>query len=453
MKPCPGDRYRNEVQTHVFSASAKIRVAPRPHSSLFRGRVRFFHSKKIRRRFVMSNQQAAEKKNHRQLSQELDFVMSSEEAPGMPFYLPNGMIVRNALESYWRDAHRKAGYEEIRTPVMMKQEMWETSGHWDHYHDNMYFSEVDGQNYALKPMNCPGAMLIFNHKRRSYRELPVRYAELGLVHRHELSGSLNGLLRERAFTQDDAHLFVREDQIVSEISGVLDLIDDMYSKFGFSYEVELSTRPEEFMGDPAFWDRAEDSLKDVLGQRGMAYTLNEGDGAFYGPKIDFHILDSLGRSWQCGTVQLDFQMPGKFGCEYIGEDNAPHRPIIIHRAIFGSIERFLAILLEHYEGAFPFWMAPEQIRILPIAAPHLEYAYELKRRLVEQGYRADVDDRDEKFGYKVREAAKGKVPFSFVVGDREVEEGKVAVRKRHEGDLGQMPWEAALGLLEEVSAQ
>lgn len=398
----------------------------------------------------MSIQSGEEIRNHRKLGQELELFMASEEAPGMPFYLPNGMILRNALEDYWRKEHRKAGYEEIKTPIMMKQQLWETSGHWDHYQDNMYFSEVDNQKYALKPMNCPGAMLVFNHKRRSYRELPIRYAELGLVHRHELSGSLNGLLRVRAFTQDDAHLFVREDQIEPEIDRVLDLIHEMYSKFGFQYEVELSTRPENFMGSVDLWDQAERSLGNVLEQRGMSYTLNEGDGAFYGPKIDFHILDSLGRSWQCGTVQLDFQMPEKFNCQYIGEDNSLHHPIIIHRAIFGSIERFLAILIEHYEGAFPLWLSPEQIRILPIAEVHLDYAFEVKRMLLEKGYRAEVDGRSEKFGYRVREAAKGKIPFVWIVGDKEVENHAVSVRKCKEGDLGQLPVKAALDLLEEV---
>ncbi|REB07082.1 threonine--tRNA ligase [Sporosarcina sp. BI001-red] len=396
----------------------------------------------------MSIQSEEEIRNHRKLGQELELFMASEEAPGMPFYLPNGMILRNALEDYWRKEHRKAGYEEIKTPIMMKQELWETSGHWDHYQDNMYFSEVDNQKYALKPMNCPGAMLIYNHKRRSYRELPIRYAELGLVHRHELSGSLNGLLRVRAFTQDDAHLFVREDQIEPEIDRVLDLIHDMYSKFGFRYEVELSTRPENFMGSVELWDEAEQSLENVLKERGMPYTLNEGDGAFYGPKIDFHILDSLGRSWQCGTVQLDFQMPQKFNCQYVGEDNSLHHPIIIHRAVFGSMERFLAILIEHYEGAFPLWLAPEQIRILPIADVHLDYAFEVKRKLNEKGYRAEVDDRSEKFGYRVRDAAKAKIPFAWIVGDKEVENQGVSVRKRKEGDLGQLLVEAALNLLE-----
>ncbi len=396
----------------------------------------------------MSSQLNEEMKNHRQLSQELELVMASDEAPGMPFYLPNGMIVRNALEHYWREAHRKAGYQEIKTPVMMKQELWETSGHWDHYHENMYFSQVDNQEYALKPMNCPGAMLIFNHKRRSYRELPIRYAELGLVHRHELSGSLNGLLRVRAFTQDDAHLFVREDQIAAEIGRVLDLIHNMYSHFGFEYEVELSTRPEQFMGQIEKWDRAEKSLQQVLQERRMAYTVNEGDGAFYGPKIDFHILDSLGRSWQCGTVQLDFQMPEKFNCQYIAEDNALHHPIIIHRAIFGSIERFLAILIEHYEGALPLWLAPEQIRILPIAGVHNDFAYEMKRLLMEKGYRAEVDDRAEKFGYRVRESAKRKIPYAWVIGDQEVNDRTVSVRKRQEGDLGQMTIEDAVQLLD-----
>lgn len=388
-----------------------------------------------------------ENRNHRKLGQELELFMASEEAPGMPFYLPKGMIVRNELEQYWKRKHMEADYEEIKTPVMMKQELWEQSGHWDHYHENMYFSNVDEQHYALKPMNCPGAMLVYNHKRRSYRELPIRYAELGLVHRHELSGSLNGMLRVRAFTQDDAHLFVRKDQIEQEIDSVLDLIDEMYSEFGFRYVVELSTRPDDYMGSPELWDEAEQSLESVLEQRGMAYRINEGDGAFYGPKIDFHILDSLGRSWQCGTVQLDFQMPEKFNCRYVNEDNKLEFPIIIHRAIFGSVERFLAILVEHYAGDFPLWLSPEQVRIIPISEKHLSYANEVRNDLVAKGYRVNVDDRTEKMGLKIRESEKQKVPYMMIIGDQEVELQTIAIRKRKEGDLGQLKLEEVLELL------
>ncbi|MFD1204317.1 MULTISPECIES: threonine--tRNA ligase [Sporosarcina] len=395
----------------------------------------------------MSVQKEIEIRNHRKLGEELELFMSSEESPGMPFYLPKGMIIRNELEQFWKRKHQEAGYEEIKTPIMMKQELWEQSGHWDHYHENMYFSDVDEQQYALKPMNCPGAMLIFNHKRRSYRELPIRYAELGLVHRHELSGSLNGLLRVRAFTQDDAHLFVRKDQIEREVDRVLDLIDEIYSKFGFSYEVELSTRPENYMGSIDLWNEAEQSLEKVLKQRGMAYRINTGDGAFYGPKIDFHILDSLGRSWQCGTVQLDFQMPGKFNCRYINEQNELELPIIIHRAIFGSVERFLAILVEHYAGEFPLWLAPEQVRIIPIADRHVPYAEVVKKELVAKGYRVTIDDRAEKIGLKIRESEKQKVPYMMIVGDQEVENQKVSVRKRKEGDIGQLQLNDAVEML------
>ncbi|MCG3088898.1 threonine--tRNA ligase [Sporosarcina cyprini] len=398
----------------------------------------------------MSVNQEIEKRNHRKLGQELELFMASEEAPGMPFYLPKGMIVRNELERYWKQKHQEADYEEIKTPIMMKQELWEQSGHWDHYHENMYFSNVDEQHYALKPMNCPGAMLIFNHKRRSYRELPIRYAELGLVHRHELSGSLNGMLRVRAFTQDDAHLFVRKDQIEKEIDRVLDMVHEMYSEFGFEYEVELSTRPDHYMGSLELWNEAEQSLESVLKQRGMDYRINEADGAFYGPKIDFHILDSLGRSWQCGTVQLDFQMPEKFNCRYVNEQNELEYPIIIHRAIFGSVERFLAILVEHYGGDFPVWLAPEQVRIVPISDQHVEYANEVRQRLAKEGIRVKVDDRAEKMGLKIRESEKQKVPYMLIVGDQEVDKQLVSVRRRKEGDLGQMPMDE---LLEKVQSE
>lgn len=387
---------------------------------------------------MMSYEVEVEKRNHRVLGQELELFMSMEEAPGMPFFLPKGMIIRNELENLWRKKHQRAGYQEIKTPIMMKQELWEQSGHWDHYHENMYFSNVDNQNYAIKPMNCPGAVLLFNSKRRSYRELPVRFAELGLVHRHELSGSLNGLLRVRSFTQDDAHLFVREDQIESEIDKVLDLINEIYSEFGFSYKIELSTRPENFMGSEELWDKAEQSLEAVLNSKKIDFVINPGDGAFYGPKIDFHILDSLGRSWQCGTVQLDFQMPEKFDCSYIGEDNKPHRPIIIHRAIYGSIERFMAILIEHFAGEFPVWLAPVQAKVVPIAEVHHSYAREIEEQLVSAGIRVELDDRDEKFGLKIREAELKKIPYMVVIGDKELADKSIAIRKRKAGNIGVM---------------
>lgn len=386
----------------------------------------------------MSNQLEAELRNHRKLGQELELFTSMEEAPGMPFFLPNGMVVRNELENFWRKKHQRACYQEIKTPIMMKQELWEQSGHWEHYHENMYFSNVDERNYAIKPMNCPGAILIFNNKRRSYRELPVRYAELGLVHRHELSGSLNGLLRVRSFTQDDAHLFIRPDQIESEIEKVLELIDEFYSHFGFEYKVELSTRPAEFLGAEEIWDQAEAALESVLKKRGVNYQLNPGDGAFYGPKIDFHILDSLNRSWQCGTVQLDFQMPEKFNCNYVGEDNNLHRPVMIHRAIYGSVERFMAILIEHYAGEFPLWLMPVQAKIIPISEAHVLYAEQVKAQMESVGLRVEVDYRNEKMGLKIREAEKQKIPYMLVIGDKEVENESLAIRKRKDGDLGVM---------------
>lgn len=386
----------------------------------------------------MSIQLEAEKRNHRILGQELELFTSMEEAPGMPFFLPKGMVIRNELENLWRRKHQRAGYQEIKTPIMMKQELWEQSGHWDHYHENMYFSNVDEQNYAIKPMNCPSAILIYNNKLRSYRDLPIRFGELGLVHRHELSGSLNGLLRVRSFTQDDAHLFVRVDQIESEIDQVLTLIDEFYSHFGFEYRVELSTRPEEYMGGKEIWDQAESALENVLQEKGIAYVVNHGDGAFYGPKIDFHILDSIGRSWQCGTVQLDFQMPEKFGCSYVGEDGKPHRPVIIHRAIYGSIERFMAILIEHFAGDFPLWLSPVQAKIIPISDAHVNYANQVKAKFESEGIRVEIDDRAEKMGYKIREGEKQKVPYLLIVGDQEVENGTLSIRKRKEGNVGVM---------------
>ncbi len=381
----------------------------------------------------MLNQADVEKRNHRKLGQELELFISLEEAPGMPFFLPHGMVIRNQLKELWRKKHQKSGYQEIKTPIMMKQQLWEQSGHWHHYQENMYFSHVDEQNYAIKPMNCPGAVLLFNNKRRSYRELPLRLAELGLVHRHELSGSLNGLLRVRSFTQDDAHLFVREDQIEDEIEKVLSLIDEVYSHFGFEYKVELSTRPDEFMGTEIMWVQAERALENVLCRKGIPFQVNQGDGAFYGPKIDFHILDSLGRSWQCGTVQLDFQMPEKFNCSYIGEDDKPHRPVMIHRAIYGSVERFMAILIEHYAGEFPVWLSPVQAKVLTISDAQFEYAKQIQEQLQLAGIRVEIDSRVEKVGLKIREAEMQKVPYMIVIGDKEKVKGLVALRQRKNG--------------------
>ena len=371
-----------------------------------------------------------EKWSHQKIGEEMELFMSSESAPGMPFFLPNGMAIRNELENHWKKKHQLAGYQEIKTPIMMKQDLWEQSGHWEHYQENMYFSKVDDKSYCVKPMNCPGAILVYNRKLHSYRELPLRYAELGQVHRHELSGSLNGLFRVRSFTQDDAHLFVRDDQLAEELSLVLTLMNEFYQLFGFNYKVELSTRPENFLGSIDRWDKAEATLEAVLQENELSFEVNEGDGAFYGPKIDFHIVDSLGRSWQCGTIQLDFQMPEKFGCSYIDSNQEHQTPILIHRAIFGSIERFIAILIEHYQGKFPLWLSPLQIRILPIAERHADFAYKLKSQLDSAGFRVDVDDRAEKFGLKIREAEKQRIPYMLVIGDKEIENGQISIRQR-----------------------
>ncbi|WP_145023710.1 threonine--tRNA ligase [Paenibacillus sp. Y412MC10] len=378
----------------------------------------------------------AKKRDHRKLGKEQGLFLFSEEAPGMPFYLPKGMTIRNELEKLERELNAARGYEEVRTPLMMNKRMWEESGHWDHYKDNMYFTQVDETEYALKPMNCPGHMLIFKSGLRSYRELPIRLAEFGQVHRHEYSGALSGMMRVRTFCQDDAHLFVRPDQIEEEIAGVIDLIDYMYAIFGFSYRIELSTRPEDSMGSDELWEQAEQSLRSVLERRGIEYRLNEGDGAFYGPKIDFHILDALKRSWQCGTIQLDFQMPEKFGLSYVGEYNQKHRPVIIHRAVYGSIDRFIGILTEHYSGAFPLWLAPVQAKVVPVSEHDLDYAYQVKQSLAKEGIRVEVSAKNEKLGYKIREAELEKVPYVLVVGKSEQEAGAAAVRKRGEGDLG-----------------
>ncbi|OCT14468.1 threonine--tRNA ligase [Paenibacillus pectinilyticus] len=381
----------------------------------------------------------AKKRDHRKLGKELELFMFSEEAPGMPFYLPKGMILRNELENFARELQRLRDYEEVRTPLMMNNRIWEESGHWDHYKDNMYFTNVDETKFALKPMNCPGHMLIYKNSLHSYRELPIRLSEFGQVHRHEFSGALNGMMRVRTFCQDDAHLFVLPEQIEDEIGRVIELIAHVYQVFGFEYKIELSTRPDDYMGSSELWDQAEKSLQHVLDNRGIEYRVNEGDGAFYGPKIDFHILDALKRSWQCGTIQLDFQMPEKFDLSYIGDDNLKHRPVVIHRAVYGSVDRFMGILTEHFAGAFPLWLAPVQVKILPVSDHELDYAFEVKKALEEAGIRVELDVRSEKLGYKIREAQLEKVMYMLVLGEKERISGNVSVRKRGEGDLGLRP--------------
>lgn len=380
----------------------------------------------------------AKKRDHRKLGKELGLFMFSEEAPGMPFFLPNGMIIRNELEQFARGLQFHRDYDEVHTPLMMNKRLWEMSGHWDHYKDNMYFTQVDETEYALKPMNCPGHMLVYKNSLHSYRELPIRISEFGQVHRHEFSGALNGMMRVRTFCQDDAHIFVRPDQIQEEIKQVIDFISQVYQVFGFEYTIELSTRPEDSMGSEELWEQAESSLQQVLDQLGLPYRINEGDGAFYGPKIDFHILDSLKRSWQCGTIQLDFQFPEKFDLSYIGEDNQKHRPVVIHRAVFGSIERFIGILTEHYGGAFPTWLAPVQVMIIPVSDHYIDYSLKVKKRLENNGIRVNVDVRNEKLGYKIREAGLLKTPYTLVLGEKEMNSDHVSVRKRGEGELGEI---------------
>ena len=388
-----------------------------------------FSSQKELEEYLHFVEEAA-KRNHRKLGSELELFMFSEEAPGMPFYLPKGQIIRNELEAFLREIQKEYNYQEVRTPFMMNQEVWERSGHWGHYKDNMYFSEVDNKSFALKPMNCPGHMLMFKNKLHSYRELPIRMCEFGQVHRHEFSGALNGLLRVRTFCQDDAHLFVTPKQIENEIKSVMAQIDYVYKTFGFEYEVELSTRPEDSMGDDKLWEQAEAALENVLQSLNYKYRLNEGDGAFYGPKIDFHIKDALNRSHQCGTIQLDFQMPEKFDLNYIDENNEKKRPVVIHRAVLGSLDRFLAILIEHFGGAFPAWVAPVQVKVIPVSnAVHEQYANEIALKLAQAGVRVEQDARDEKLGYKIREAQMQKVPYVLVIGDKEMENGAVNVRK------------------------
>ncbi|MFC3799549.1 threonine--tRNA ligase [Cohnella sp. GCM10012308] len=380
----------------------------------------------------------AKKRDHRKLGKELELFMFSEEAPGMPFYLPKGMTIRTELENFSREIQGKRDYDEVRTPFMMNNRIWEQSGHWDHYKDNMYFTQVDDTKFALKPMNCPGHMLIYKNELHSYRELPIRLSEFGQVHRHEFSGALNGMMRVRTFCQDDAHIFLRQDQIEEEIKRTISLIDEIYRVFGFDYKIELSTRPDDYLGTAETWDEAERGLQNALEKLGLPYQLNEGDGAFYGPKIDFHILDALKRSWQCGTIQLDYQMPDKFDLAYVGEDGLKHRPIVIHRAIYGSIDRFIGMLTEHYGGAFPLWLAPVQAKLLPVSDPFADYALQVKRELAEAGIRIEADLRSEKLGYKIREAQLQKVPYMLVVGEKERERGTVSVRRRGDGEAEEM---------------
>ena len=378
----------------------------------------------------------AKKRDHRKLGKELGLFMMSEDGPGFPFFLPKGMDLKNALMDYWREIHRKAGYVEISTPIILNRRLWETSGHWDHYKENMYTTVIDDEDYAIKPMNCPGGVLVYKSEPRSYRDLPLRLAEVGLVHRHEKSGQLHGLMRVRCFTQDDAHIFMTPEQIRDEIKNVAGLINQVYSLFGFKYHVELSTRPEDSMGSDEDWELATNSLQGALDDLGLDYVINEGDGAFYGPKIDFHLVDAIGRTWQCGTIQLDFQLPQRFELEYIGADGEKHRPIMIHRVCFGSIERFIGILIEHFAGAFPTWLAPVQVKVLPISEKYEEYAKSVKAALDAADIRAEIDLRSEKIGYKIREAQGQKIPYMLVVGQKEQADGTVSVRSRFKGDEG-----------------
>ncbi len=392
----------------------------------------------------------AKRRDHRKLGRELDLFDIMDEGPGFPFFFPKGMILRNILEDFWRKEHALAGYQEVKTPMILNQELWHRSGHWDHYKDNMYVVKIDNEDYAIKPMNCPGGMLVYKRKQHSYRDLPERVGELGLVHRHELSGALHGLMRVRCFTQDDAHIFMTPEQIESEIEGVVKLIDKIYKIFGFSYKLELSTRPEDSMGTDEQWEMATNALKKALATLGKEYEINEGDGAFYGPKIDFHLEDSLGRTWQCGTIQLDFQMPERFDLTYVGADGEKHRPVMIHRVVFGSIERFIAILTEHFAGAFPTWLAPVQVKVLPISGNYSDYARNVTDKLVQAGLRAELDDRNEKIGYRIREAQLQKVPYMLVIGEKEVEANNVSVRGRKTGDEGAMSIEQ---FIEKVSKE
>jgi len=378
----------------------------------------------------------AKKRDHRKLGKELGLFMFTEEGPGFPFFLPKGMTLKNTLIDYWREIHLREGYQEVSTPVILSRKLWETSGHWDHYKENMYTTVIDDEDYAIKPMNCPGGMLVYKSQPRSYRDLPLRVGELGLVHRHEKSGQLHGLMRVRCFTQDDAHIFMTQDQITDEIKGVTRLINEVYSQFGFDYFVELSTRPEDSMGSDEDWEMATNGLRNALDEMGLKYIVNEGDGAFYGPKIDFHLRDSIGRTWQCGTIQLDFQLPQRFEAEYVAEDGTKKRPIMIHRVCFGSIERFIGILIEHFAGKFPVWLAPVQVKVIPVSEKSMEYAQGVYDQLKAAGIRTELDRKDEKVGYKIRQAQLEKVPFMLVLGEKEAAEGKITVRSRDKGDLG-----------------
>ena len=384
----------------------------------------------------LNRMEEAKKRDHRKLGKELGLFMMREEGPGFPFFLPKGMVLKNTLLDYWREIHRKNGYVEISTPIMLSRHLWETSGHWDHYKENMYTTVIDDTDFAIKPMNCPGGILVYQSEPRSYRDLPLRMGELGLVHRHEKSGQLHGLMRVRCFTQDDAHIFMMPEQIRDEIKGVARLIDEVYQLFGFKYHVELSTRPEDSMGSDEDWEMATEALRGALDDLGLPYVVNEGDGAFYGPKIDFHLEDSIGRTWQCGTIQLDFQLPLRFNCEYIGADGEKHRPIMIHRVAFGSIERFIGILIEHFAGAFPNWLSPVQVKVLPISDKYMEYGEKVKAALEAANIRTEIDTRAEKIGYKIREARLQKIPYMLVVGAKEEEENTVSVRSRFAGDEG-----------------
>ena len=378
----------------------------------------------------------AKRRDHRRLGKELGLFMLTDYGPGFPFFLPKGMVLRNTLIDYWREVHKRYGYVEVSTPMILNRQLWEQSGHWDHYKNNMYTTVIDGEDYAIKPMNCPGGMLVYKSEPHSYRDLPLRMGELGIVHRHEKSGQLHGLMRVRCFTQDDAHIFMTPEQIKDEIKGVAGLINEVYSLFGFQYHVELSTRPEDSMGSDEDWEMATDALRSALDELQLPYVVNEGDGAFYGPKIDFHLVDCIGRTWQCGTIQLDFQLPQRFELEYVGADGEKHRPIMIHRVVFGSIERFIGILIEHFAGAFPTWLAPVQVKVLPISDKYMDYAQNVLNKLTEAGIRAEVDTRAEKIGYKIREAQTAKIPYMLVVGQKEEEENTVSVRSRADGDEG-----------------
>ena len=380
----------------------------------------------------------AKRRDHRKLGKELGLFMMAEEGPGFPFFLPKGMVLKNTLLEYWRACHKRYGYVEIATPIILNQDLWHRSGHWDHYKDNMYTTVIDGEDYAIKPMNCPGGMLVYKNEPHSYRDLPLRMAELGLVHRHEMSGALHGLFRVRCFTQDDAHIFMTPDQMKDEIKGVVKIFDEIYSTFGLTYQIELSTMPEDHMGDEKIWHFAEETLQAAIQEMGKDFILNSGDGAFYGPKLDFHLADSLGRTWQCGTIQLDFQMPERFDLEYVGEDGEKHRPVMIHRALLGSIERFIGVITEHFAGAFPVWLSPVQVKVLPVTDRAAEYADQVAAQLTENGFRVEVDHRNEKIGKKIREAQLEKTPYMLVVGDRDMENGTVSPRHRAAGDLGAM---------------